>query len=213
MILYRPTDGDVLTTAVVPRPRTCFLMTQLGAPVHADITEIRSHVEGQLQRKGISLIDADSVVTGADFLDKIWRLIVSVPIGVAVIHEEMSQKTMANIFYELGMMDSLGKHTVVIKSPGAAIPSDFLRTEYIVWDGNFRRRFRSFLESTLALEGYFSTLAEELEKNPLLSIDYLRRAYLVGGNDIHRDRTRQILDDAEITGRAKNSVEMLLARF
>lgn len=213
MILYRPTDGDVLTAAINPRPRTCFLMTQLGSPIHPEIMKIRGNIEKQLTLKSIKMIDADSVITGTDFLDKIWRLIVSVPIGVAIIHEEMSAKTLTNIFYELGMMDSMGKHTVVVKSPGAAIPSDFVRTEYILSDGNFTRRFRSFLDSTLELESYFVTLAEGLEKNPLLSIDYLRRAYLVGGNEDYRERSRQVLDEAEITGRAKNSVEMLLAGF
>lgn len=135
------------------------------------------------------------------------------PIGVSVIHEDMSQKTVANIFYELGMMDALGKHTVVAKSPGAAIPSDFVRTEYIERGGQFNRRFSSFLESTLQMEDYFVQLADELEKNPLLSVDYLRRAHLLAGNSDHRERVKQIVDDAEISGRAKNSVEMLLARF
>ena len=213
MILYRPTDGDVLTTTLNLRPRTCFLMTQLGTPVDPEITKIQQNIERQLSRKKIACIDADSVTTGNDFLDKIWRLIASVPIGVAIIHEEMSQKTVANIFYELGMMDSLGKQTIVVKSPGAALPSDFVRTEYIPSDGDFTRRFGSFLDSTLALEGYFETLADELEKNPLLSIDYLRRAYLVGGDKRHSTRSQEILDGAEIHGRAKNSVEMLLARF
>ncbi len=213
MILYRPTDGEVLTTAVAPRPRTCFLMTQLGSPIPGAISDIRTNIEAQLKRKRIKLIDADSVVTGTDFLDKIWRLIVSVPIGVAIIHEDMSQKTVANIFYELGMMDALGKHTVVVKSPGAAIPSDFIRTEYILADGHFNRRFGSFLDSTLQLEDYFVQLADELEKNPLLSIDYLRRAHLLAGNIEHRNRVGRIVNDAEISGRAKNSVEMLLARF
>jgi hypothetical protein len=137
-------------------------MTQLGAPVYPEITKIRQSIERQLSRKKIDCIDADSVTTGNDFLDKIWKLIASVPIGVAIIHEEMSQKTVANIFYELGMMDSLGKQTVVVKSPGAALPSDFVRTEYIPSDGDFTRRFGSFLDSILALEGYFEILADEL---------------------------------------------------
>jgi len=147
-------------------------MTQLGNPVDPGITKIRQNIERQLAKKKIDCIDKDSVTTGNDFLDKIWKLIVSVLIGVAIIHEEMSQKTAANIFYELGMMGSLGKQTVVVKSPGAALPSDFVRSEFIQSDGDFGRRFASFLDSTLALEGYFETLADELEKNPLLSIEY-----------------------------------------
>lgn len=213
MILYRPTDGDVLTTELLLRPRTCFLMTQLGKPIPPKLKAIRKRVVDQLKKRQIKHIDANSRVTGKDFLDKIWRIIVSVPIGVAIIHEDMSAKTIANIFYELGMMDSLGKITVVVKSSGAGIPSDFTRTEYIEADGSFARNFRSFLDSTFELESYYETMAEYLERNPLLSIDYLRRAFLITGDKKHRARAKQLLEEADVQGRARNSVEMLLARF
>jgi len=213
MILYRPTDGDVLSTELKLRPRTCFLMTQLGKPVPPELKRMRARVTAQLRKKNVKVIDADSIITGKDFLDKIWRIIISVPAGVAIIHEDMPPKTIANVFYELGMMDALGKRTVVVKSPGAAIPSDFVRTEYIDDDGSFGRRFRSFLDSSLEMESYFETMAEDLENNPLLSIDYLRRAYLISGDVRHRSRAKVLLNAAELKGRARNSVEMLLARF
>jgi hypothetical protein len=188
-------------------------MTQLGKPVPPELKKMRARVTAQLRKKNVKVIDADSIVTGKDFLDKIWRLIISVPAGVAIIHEDMPPKTIANVFYELGMMDALGKRTVVVKSPGAAIPSDFVRTEYIDDDGSFGRRFRSFLDSSLEMESYFETMAEDLENNPLLSIDYLRRAYLISGDVRHRSRAKVLLNAAELKGRARNSVEMLLARF
>ena len=213
MILYRPTDGDVLMSEVKLRPRTCFLMTQLGHPIPVQSRKLRKRVTDQLKKKSIRAIDAGSIVTGKDFLDKIWRIIISVPLGVAIIHEDMSPKTVANIFYELGMMDALGKRTVVVKSQEAAVPSDFIRTEYIEADGVFTRKFRSFLDSFLEQESHFETMAEDLENNPLLSIDYLRRAYLVSGETHHRKQVKKVFQSADLTGRARNSVEMLLARF
>lgn len=213
MILYRPTDGDVLMSEVFLRPATCFLMTQLGHSIPDKLRALKKRVTDQLKKKNIKAIDADAVVTGKDFLDKIWRIIVGVPLGVAIIHEDMSPKTLANVFYELGMMDALGKRTIVVKSHGAAIPSDFVRTEYIEADATFTRRFRSFLDSFLELESHFETMAEDLENNPLLSIDYLRRAFLVTGSPGYRARVKEILKAAGLKGRAKNSVEMLMARF
>jgi hypothetical protein len=56
-------------------------------------------------------------------------------------------------------------------------------------------------------------MAEDLENNPLLSIDYLRRAFLVTGSPGYRARVKEILKAAGLKGRAKNSVEMLMARF
>jgi hypothetical protein len=46
-----------------------------------------------------------------------------------------------------------------------------------------------------------------------LAIDYLRRAYLISGDVRHRSRAKVLLNAAELKGRARNSVEMLLARF
>lgn len=153
------------------------------------------------------------MTTGGDFLDKIWRIIITVPMGVAIIHEDMPPRTVANVFYELGMMDALGKRTVVVKSPGAAVPSDFIRTEYINNDGQFDRRFSSFLDSSLEMEEYFERMSEELENNPLLSIDYLRRAFTITGDVRHRDKVKEIVKNTNMAGRARNSAEMLLARF
>ena len=37
MIAYRPTDGDVQSTRVTWKPRTCFLMAQMGGPLPANV--------------------------------------------------------------------------------------------------------------------------------------------------------------------------------
>ncbi len=188
-------------------------MTQLGQPVPPKLQKMRGQITSQLQKKTFEFIDADSIVTGKDFLDKIWKMIISVPVGVAIIHEDMSPKTIANVFYELGMMDALGKRTIVVKSPDAAMPSDFVRTEHIEVAHDFNREFQSFLDSVREQESYFEEFAENLEKNPLLSIDYLRRAYLISGNHRYRAKAENLLNAAGLQGRAKNSVEMLWGRF
>src|SRR5690606_28196822 len=131
MIFYSPINGDPLQSSPPCRPKTCFLMTQLGAPLPAELTEIRREIERTLDRYGYDMIDADSVTTGKDFLLKIWELVISVPLGIAIVHEAMSKKTIANIFYELGLMQAYGKETVVVKTPTTRMPSDFVRTEHI----------------------------------------------------------------------------------
>ena len=212
MIAYRPTDGDPLTTPIKYRPRTCFLMTQLGAPTKDDIA-IREALTEILSKFRIKTIDANSVVTGKDFLLKIWNLLVAVPLGIAIVNETMSAGTLANIFYELGVLQAHGKETLVVKTKAAKIPSDFVRTEYVQYDGDFSKRITSFLEDLLKQAEYFEIVADQLEKNPLLAIDYLRRAYLISGKINLRSRARQIIATSALKGRAKNSVEMLLANF
>ncbi len=213
MILYRPTDGDVYEMPINWRPRTCFLMTQLSKPQPPIINSIRTDLVRILTEKGMNLIDADSKTTGKDFLLKICLLAISVPIGIAIIHEGISHKTISNIFYELGWMQAYGKEILLIKAGDGPIPSDFIRTEYVEYDSEFERRFRAFLDSLEERSEYYSYMAELVERNPLLAIDYLRRAYLLTGDKKLRKIAKDIFNDAGLDDRAKNSVEMLMVKF
>ena len=213
MIFYRPTDGDVLSAPTKWRPRTAFLMAQLGGTVPDVVREIREATRKVLDSHSYELVDADSVTTGKDFLLKIWQLVLSVPVGIAIVHEGIPQPTMANVFYELGWMQAYGKETIVIKAGDVAIPSDLVRTEYVPFDAQFKRRFGSFVDGLQENASYYATLAEQLERNPLLAIDYLRRAYLLTGDKALRDRSREIFAASGLKGRAKNSVETLLSDF
>jgi hypothetical protein len=213
MILYRPTDGDVHGSPIRWRARTAFLMAQLGAPLPEIVQEVRSTIEDVLSETGFGLVDADSVTTGKDFLLKIWQLVLSVPVGIAIVHEGIPQTTMANIFYELGWMQAYGKETIVVRVGDIKIPSDFVRTEYVPYDGHFTRRFRAFLSDLEERAAYYAVISEQVERNPLLSIDYLRRAYLLTGDSLLRNRAKAVFSSAGFKGRAKNSVETLLIDF
>jgi hypothetical protein len=212
MISYRPTDGDPYTQPIEYRPKTCFLVTQLGNP-GKEVLAIRHNLTNVLHQFGIEAIDAGSVVTGKDFLLKIWSLILAVPLGIAILSESMQTSTVSNIFYELGALQAYGKETLVIKTKTATIPSDFVRTEYVQYDRGFKNKMREFLKNFQALADYYETAADQLQNNPLLSIDYLRRAYLISGNNDLRAKAKQIMASMALDGRAKNSVEMLLSNF
>ena len=56
-------------------------------------------------------------------------------------------------------------------------------------------------------------MANQLEKNPLLSIDYLRRAYLISGDEAHKKKIQMFSDALDLAARAKNSVERLVTRI
>jgi hypothetical protein len=211
MISYRP-DGDPYTQSIEYRPKTCFLVTQLGAPGKEVIT-IRHSLARILNQSGIEVIDAGSVVTGKDFLLKIWSLILAVPLGIAILSENMPTSTVSNIFYELGVLQAYGKETLVIKTEAATIPSDFVRTEYLKYGRGFKKNMNKFLKNFARTAEYYEKAAGQLQNNPLLSIDYLRRAYLISGNEDLRAKAKQIMASMALDGRAKNSVEMLLANF
>ncbi len=211
--MYDPTNGDPYSGPVTWRPRTCFLMTRLGPNVPPVVSEIRNQLERVLKDYQFNLVDAASITTGKDLLSKIWRIICGVPLGVVVIYPNMPRSTLGNVFYELGLMQAMGKETLVIKTPKGSYPSDLVRTEYVVYDGNFDVRMRQFMEGLQERAEYLYTISEQVDKNPLLAIDYCRRAFLITG-DVHlKDKAKQVFESAGLGTRAKNSVEILLANF
>ena len=145
MIVYNPLDGDAFTSSISSNPRHCFLMTRLGHIVSKPVLDIRDAVTRACEEFDYQVIDASSKVTGRDFLLKIWKLIASAPLSIGICHEDIPQPTQANIYYELGVAQALGKETLLIKSPLAKIPSDFVRTEYIEFNDVFEANFNSYL--------------------------------------------------------------------
>jgi len=188
-------------------------MTKLGQPIPKEVKRIRSHLAKNFVDHDISLLDANDVITGKDFLLKIWHIILGVPLGIAIITNDMSHKTLANVFYEIGLMQAYGKETLVIKTVGTKMPSDFVRTEYIDFTTGFKKKLTKYLEKYFNWAGDYEFMSELVEKNPLLAIDYLKRAWLISGENAYRQKAREIFQGAGIEGRAKNSVEMLLVDF
>ncbi|MCR4288633.1 MAG: hypothetical protein NUV86_00005 [Candidatus Scalindua sp.] len=195
MILYDPVQGDVLTKHIKFRPQTCFIMTQLGTPIPNEIKNIRRTLEKYLKQKKLKTIDASSDIKGKDFLLKIWEMILSVPVGIAIISKELTPYTLANIFYEIGLLQAYGKETLIIKTKDSYVPSDFVRTEYIEYDRNFKKKINRFLHGLKEQSEYYANASILLEGNPLLSIDYLRRAFLISGNEKYK-RDAQIISQA-----------------
>jgi hypothetical protein len=210
VIFYDPVQGDVLTRQIVYRPRTCFLMTQLGDPVPKEIQNMRRTLEKYLKRADYSSIDANTFVRGKDFLMKIWELILAVPLGIAIISKELSPYTLANIFYEIGLLQAYGRETLIIKTPDSYVPSDFVRTEYIEYDRSFGKKISSFLGGLKEQAAYYATAGELLEENPLLSIDYFRRAYLITGNVKHKRSAQEIEQAASFDKHTESSLKSFL---
>ncbi len=213
MIFYRPTDGDVQGGPINWQPRSCFIMSAMGKNVPRTVGNARRRVASVLADVGFKSTDASTLTTGKDYLLKIWSLAVCSPVGVAVVHEGIRPETMANVFYELGLMQAYGRETVVVRVGEVALPSDLVRTEYIQFDAKFTRRFSGFVATLAERAEYYLILSQQLESDPLLAIDYLRRSYLLSGNEKLRGRAQQIFRHSRLSDRAKDSVERNLVRF
>lgn len=195
MIIYDPIEGDAYSKKVNYRPKTCFVITQLGEPIPELVNKIRRTLNKSLKAREIKIIDANSAMTGRDFLDKIWGMILSVPLGIAIVTEDMSYNTWANIFYEIGFMQALGKETLIIKTVESEVPSDLVRTEYIDYTARCKTRIDKYLDKFFEQAEHYATMANELEQNPLLAIDYLKRAYLITGEQKYKSKILDIMLD------------------
>lgn len=188
-------------------------MTWLGNPVPMEVADIREVVSELCGNANYEVIDVSSRVTGRDSLLKIWKLIAPSPLSIGICHEEIPESTQANIYYEIGIAQSMGKETLLIRSPRAKVPSDFVRTEYVEFNGSFRENFTTYLDFLPEQADHYELVADQLDRNPILSIDYLKRAFLVSGEGRLREKARQLLDEAGLNDHAKNSVELLAAAF
>jgi len=193
MINYNPIDGDVYSKMIKYRPRTCFIMTKLGKPIPKEIRNMRRTVAKYLKNYKFEIIDASSKVTGRDFLFKIFELILSVPLGIALISENLNSTTIANIFYEIGLLQALGKETLIIKTEGSNIPSDFIRTEYIEYNNKFKDKINEYLNTYFQQAEHYELLGRELIKDPITSIDYLKRSYLMTGESNIKNKINKII--------------------
>ncbi|MCC5014145.1 MULTISPECIES: hypothetical protein [unclassified Legionella] len=213
MIIYNPLDGDALTSSIPSKPRHCFLMTRLGSPICKEIVEIGNIIIKLCKSQNYEVINASTEVTGRDFLLKIWKLIASCPIAIGICHEKIPAQTQENIYYEMGAAQALGKETIIIKSVKAKIPSDFVRTEYVEFNSSFQNKFTKYLQSLNGIAEHYETVSDQLERNPVLAIDYLKRAFLITGDERLRDKAQTLLDAPGLKDRAKNSVELIAATF
>ncbi len=213
MIIYNPTDGYALVSSIKSKPRHCFLMTRLGKPIPKAVSSIRDDIASCCKSNQYTVIDASSLITGRDFLIKIWKMIAASPLSVGVVHEKIPQQTQENIYYELGVAQAMGKETVIVKSLKSKVPSDFVRSEYIVFDADFKNNFYEYLINLDEQADYYETTSDYLDKNPVLALDYLRRAYLLTGEPALKIKAKNIVADSQLEGRAKNSVELLAADF
>ena len=214
MIVYNPSTGEALTTPYGYKPRHCFLMTQLGSPIPDIADAMRARVTALLKIKAFTAIDANAEVTGRDLLVKIWNFLTATPVAIALCHKGMPEKTLMNVIYELGVAQAMGNETLLVKTPEFTVPSDLIGTEYVKFDGEFDRQFKKYLDNLLKRAKHYEESGDLVgENNPVLSLDYYRRAYLLSGSNHLKKKINDKIKDAGLSERAKNSVEQLVAVF
>ena len=149
-LLYNPVDGSELNEPVTLYPRTAFLMlhdNDRAATIEVRMQEI---ARDELQSKQFDVKSASDLRRSGDYLAKIIRIIRGCGFGVAVFSDATPPKTLANIFFEIGYCLAIGKPTYLLLAGDQAVPSDFVRSEWINFDPSNEPAFREELAQAVS---------------------------------------------------------------
>lgn len=158
-------------------------------------------------------VTAGDVRGTGDYLMKIVNLIRGCGFAVAVFSDRTPARTLANIFFEVGVAGVLGKPVQLVLAGVNSAPSDFVRTEWIAYKPRRLAKLRADLRASLIRIGELSQyylkigdVALEAERPDLeLAFERYRQAVLIGDDDEARGgiaRVRDLLVEARrIEGR------------
>lgn len=148
-LLFSPVDQEELIEAFEPRPRHAFLMMQLdGNPTVADRT-MADEARAALARANFKVVTAGEVRGTGDYLHKIINLIRGCGFAVAIFSDRTPSKTLANIFFEVGLAGMLGKPVQLVLNGESPAPSDFVRSEWISYQRGEEAALGAALDESL----------------------------------------------------------------
>lgn len=148
-LIFSPVDLSELRGPFRPRPRSAFLMLQLGGTISSSEVRIKELVARSLLARNIEAVTAAAVPGTGDYLQKIVDLIRGCGFGFAIFSDLTPARSLANIFFEVGVAGVLGKPVQLALAGPAPPPSDFVRTEWIRYDDAHEARFETQLTDVL----------------------------------------------------------------
>lgn len=139
-----------------------------------------------------------------DFLEKIVQLIRGTGFGIAIFSQFTNATSLANIFFEVGLCNMLGKPVILVKNKDAKAPSDFIRTEWVTFSNNeeqLRADLKKSLKDVVDLSKYFEILGEiafeAKERDIELAFERYKQALLINGDKNLKSRVLNILSDID----------------
>lgn len=203
-LLFSPVDQEELRNAYPPRPRGAFLMLHLAemvAPGEQAMVRIARDV---LAARRFVAVTAGDVRRTSDFLHKIIDIIRGTGFSVAIFSDHTPARTLANIFFEIGVALVLGKPVQLVwtarDAGNTAVPTDFVRTEWIRYTVGEEDRLRGELGSAIdAIEqgaAYYRQIGDIAfdapEPDLELAFERYKQAILISGDREDRERIERV---------------------
>jgi hypothetical protein len=164
-----------------------------------------AETKAMLRKAGFSAVTAADVTGTGDFLNKIIDLIRSCGFAIAVFSDNTPAKTLANIFFEVGIATVLGKPIQLLLTGENPAPSDFIRSEWISYTPGKEKEFRTTLSKGLerisAMADYYDKLGQvalEAQNADLeLAFERFKQAILIGDHAGARNGMRPVVKRLE----------------
>lgn len=99
---------------------------------------------------------------------------------------------------------------MIIKTKESKVPSDFVRTEYIEYNRKFKIKINKFVDKLFGQAEHYGIIADELKQNPLLAIDYLRRAYLISADRKYKTTAQGIFNKSTFDKQSEDGIKCFL---
>ena len=199
-LLFSPVDQEELADVYEPRPRHAFLMLQLdGNTTFAD-NRMAEEARAALARADFKCVTAGDIRGTGDYLHKITNLIRGCGFAVAVFSDRTPPKTLANIFFEVGLAGMLGKPVQLVLNGENPAPSDFVRSEWISYKRGEEPALRAALDESLAvmnaLAAFYRDIGEvalEAERQDLeLAFERFKQGVLIGDDANSREGVNNV---------------------
>lgn len=200
-VIFSPITEDVLKGPFKPLPRGVFFLTQSNSLI-SDIDEATSSkVEEYLLKNRFEVCRANRTRRTKDYLEKIISLIRGCGFCLSIVSRDTPSETLANIFFEIGIANLLGKPTILIKRGKMNLPSDFVRTEWVQYkegeDAQFKKDFQDALDGVMEMSDYYHKLGElafeASEPNLDLAFERFRQSALITGHEDSLNKIRDVL--------------------
>ncbi|MGA9995014.1 MAG: hypothetical protein WBP93_06355 [Pyrinomonadaceae bacterium] len=147
-------------------------------------------------------IKATSLSGTKDYLEKIVQIVRGCGFGIAIFSEFTPAPTLANIFFEIGLCSLLGKPVILVKSAKSKPPSDFVRTEWVTYQGGDTKKLKRDLSDSIKevskLAKYYEDLgdlamdADDVDVE--LAFERYKQAVLIADSKSARKKIGKILN-------------------
>ncbi len=193
-----PLTSDECSKALAPRPQSCFLMTALPDNPSDKLSNIRKAIKNTCNSLSFQLITAEDISVSGDILCKICHTIRSTSFGISLYLKEFEISAVSNIFLETGLMLGFGKTVFLITEQGHKRPSDFSRTEWILFKSNhdLECKLSKNIKDLLRLPDFYVNILADLaleKKDYEKAAKYYIEAVLISKNKKAKSKLEDIL--------------------